>query len=159
MSEKELDNVNIDAERLTDRPHKNIRYGKCRYCNNIIGYGSRGMCNKHYMKYKRHGDPLYNNDKPKGMIEGYYRDAKTRRRKHRVIWEEYYREKLTKEEIIHHINFVKTDNRIENLWKYENASEHSRAHEQYKRLLKVLKENEEIYFNEGEYKIRYARTT
>ena len=72
MSEKELDNVNIGAERLTDHNSKakRINTNKCKYCDEIIGYGAKGMCNKHYMKYKRHGDPFFNDNKERGTIEG-----------------------------------------------------------------------------------------
>ncbi len=125
---------------------------RCIYCGDLLGKkGCLGMCNKHYIQYKRWGDPLHADKKERAMIDGYYRDGKTGRREHRVIWEEYYGEKLTKDEIIHHINFVKTDNRIENLYKYPNASEHVKAHRQYERLMDTLTENEEIYFENGEY--------
>ena len=55
------------------------------------------------------------------------------------------------EEVIHHINFVKTDNRIENLYKYDNASDHIKAHREYERLYENLADNEEIYFKDGCY--------
>lgn len=125
---------------------------KCLYCDNLLGKkGCLGMCNKHYIQYKRWGDPLHSDKKERATIDGYYRDGKTGRREHRVIYEEYYGVKLTLEEVIHHINFVKTDNRIENLWKYPNASEHAKAHWQYEKLYESLKDNEEIYFKDGQY--------
>lgn len=128
---------------------------RCIYCNNLLGKkGCLGMCNKHYIQYKRWGDPLHADNKERATVDGYYRDGKTGRREHRVIYEEYYGVKLTENEIIHHINFVKTDNRIENLWKYPNASEHIKAHRKFERLQANLKENQEIYFDNGEYIIR-----
>ena len=115
---------------------------KCIYCDNLLGKkGCLGMCNKHYIQYKRWGDPLHSDNKERATIDGYYRDGKTGRREHRVIWEEYYGEKLSDEEVIHHINFVKTDNRIENLYKYPNASEHIKAQRNFERLQDNLKEN------------------
>ena len=146
-----LDNGIEKEADLTDRPKKRANQNKCKYCDNIIGYGSRGMCNRHYMKYKRHGNPLHEISEPKYMIEGYCRDRKTRRRLHRIIWETHYNVILKNTEIIHHINLVKTDNRIENLWKYNNASEHIKAHENLKRISKTLREDEEIVFDRGEY--------
>ena len=125
---------------------------KCIYCDNLLGKkGCLGMCNKHYIQYKRWGDPLHSDKKEKATVDGYYRDGKTGRREHRVLYEEHYGIKLSNEEIIHHINFVKTDNRIENLWKYDNASEHIKAHRQFERLRDSMSENEEIIFDNGEY--------
>lgn len=137
----------IEAEENMNRENK-----KCIYCDNLIGKkGCLGMCNKHYIQYKRWGDPLHSDNKERATIDGYYRDGKTGRREHRVIWENYYGEKLGAEEIIHHINFVKLDNRIENLYKYKNASEHIKAHRQYERLMETLGDNEEIFFEDGQY--------
>lgn len=125
---------------------------RCIYCGELLGKkGCLGMCNKHYIQYKRWGDPLHADKKERATIDGYYRDGKTGRREHRVIWENHYGIKLKKDEIIHHINFVKTDNRIENLYKYDNASEHIKAHRQFERLMDSLADNEEIYFENGEY--------
>ena len=37
---------------------------KCKYCSNKIGkHGSLGMCNKHYIQYKRWGDPFHSDKK------------------------------------------------------------------------------------------------
>ena len=133
---------------------------KCIYCENLLGKkGCLGMCNKHYIQYKRWGDPLHADNKERATIDGYYRDGKTGRREHRIIYENYYGIKLTDEEIIHHINFVKTDNRIENLNKYANASEHIKAHREYERLLDNLNANEEIYFENGKYLTREREST
>lgn len=125
---------------------------KCIYCENTLDKkGCLGMCNKHYIQYKRWGDPLHSDKKERATIDGYYRDGKTGRREHRIIYEKYYGVILTKDEVIHHINFIKTDNRIENLWKYNNASEHIKAHRNYEKLMDSLKPNEEIVFENGSY--------
>ncbi len=47
---------------------------------------------------------------------------------HRLIMEEYLGRYLTKDENIHHINGIKTDNRIENLQLCGNNSEHRHLH-------------------------------
>ena len=46
---------------------------------------------------------------------------------HRYIMQEYLGRRLSSQEIVHHVNFVPDDNRIENL-KIMTASEHSKLH-------------------------------
>ena len=41
---------------------------------------------------------------------------------------------LTKEEVVHHINGIKSDNRIENLQLFSNHGEHIKLHELHKDL-------------------------
>lgn len=139
---------------LADKAINNLKREdqKCIYCDNLLGKkGCLGMCNKHYIQYKRWGDPLHADKKERATIDGYYRDGKTGRREHRVIYENHYGIKLKDEEIIHHINFVKTDNNIENLYKYNNASEHIKAHREFERLMESLTEEECICFEDGHY--------
>lgn len=52
---------------------------------------------------------------------------------HRKIMEEYLGRKLYKHEIIHHKNFNKKDNRIENLLLFKNQSEHLSYHNKIKK--------------------------
>ena len=47
---------------------------------------------------------------------------------HRYIVEKKIGRYLTKEEVVHHINEIIDDNRIENLYLFNNSKEHSRYH-------------------------------
>lgn len=60
-------------------------------------------------------------DHPFSNKNGYIRRA-------RIIIENYIGRYLTKEEVPHHINEIKTDDRIENLYLFPSNSEHMRYH-------------------------------
>ena len=124
---------------------------KCKYCDRQVGKtGALGMCNKHYQMYRLHGDPLYFDKKERCTPNGYYRTGKSGQHEHRKVYEDYYGVKLRPEQIIHHINFIRTDNRISNLYCYNSASEHQRVHNAYRRLLKECSA-EDIEFKDGMY--------
>ena len=54
--------------------------------------------------------------------------------KHRLIMEEYLSRYLTKQEVVHHINGIKDDNRIENLLLFENSKRHRGYHNKLRAL-------------------------
>ena len=109
------------------------------------------MCNKHYQMYRLHGDALYFDTRERPTNKGYYRIGKTGQHEHRKVYEDYYGIKLGSEQVIHHINFDKTDNHIENLWLYNSRAEHNRAHSTYRNLRKQYSP-ENIEFVDGIYK-------
>lgn len=65
---------------------------------------------------------------------GYIYISGTNRSVHNWIMEEYIiNRKMTKEEVIHHINGDKTDNRITNLQLFASQAEHDRHHRNTKK--------------------------
>lgn len=50
---------------------------------------------------------------------------------HRLIMEAFLNRYLAKEEVVHHINGIITDNRIENLMLFKNKKEHNDYHQQF----------------------------
>lgn len=67
-----------------------------------------------------------------------------KKRKHRIIMEEFIGRKLNKDEVIHHINGNKSDNRIDNL-QLMTQSEHIRLH--YNSGMKEILLKERSYIN------------
>ena len=50
------------------------------------------------------------------------------RGEHLIVTEKFLKRKLTKKERVHHLNEIKSDNRIENLMLFKSDSEHIKFH-------------------------------
>ena len=94
--------------------------------------------------------------KPKRTNKGWSIDSYGRKQiringryvaEHRKIIEDNLGRRLLRKEQIHHINCDKTDNRIENLHLFNNASEHLNSHRSIEKLIKELMERNIIRFN------------
>ena len=122
---------------------------KCSCCDTIIGTkGKRGMCNKHYLMWRTYGDSMHFDNRERPKNHGYYR--KNQIGEHRKVYEDFYGVKLKSTQIVHHIDFNRTNNAIENLWLFDNRGEHSKVHRDYEKLLKLYPA-ENIVFENGKY--------
>lgn len=106
-------------------------------CTNILKKQDGQICQVHRSRWFRHKNydisPDWKNlrkGKPSITSLGYVRININGKRilYHRYIMEQYLGRQLTKDERIHHINGIKTDNRIENLELIKNQSEHMKNH-------------------------------
>lgn len=90
---------------------------------------SRGLCKKHYARWLRHGDPLTLGKRPNGngslRKDGYWEFMIDGQQwlEHRYVWTQA-NGPIPKGAIIHHVNGVRGDNRLENLELVASVSEH-----------------------------------
>jgi hypothetical protein len=72
---------------------------------------------------------------------------------HRAVIEKHIGRYLDKTEIVHHINCIKNDNRLENLFLCKNSSQHNQCHWSLNKCLDSLIKNGHLFFDSetGEY--------
>jgi len=126
------------SKKCADEAKKNINH--CKVCNKVFsGRVARITCGiKCANIFKKRNGTWYEN----GYIVE-YTGAKNGIKQHRRIMQDYLGRKLTNDEVVHHINGIRDDNRLENL-QLTTHSEHSSHHriEEYNRgLLPFRKSN------------------
>lgn len=127
---------------------------RCSVCNEPVGQGCCGMCIKHYFQWKKYGDPLHYETRkyePYGNKgTKYYRFADGRW-VHKAVAEQMLGRKLKPNEIVHHINLDKLDNRESNLFVCQSNGEHLRIHRQLEHIAGELVRDGIIGFKDGKY--------
>jgi len=131
---------------------KNKNYGKilkCDSCENTFQIKHRNISKRKYLKcpncvIKIRTDR--NRTQNKYVIDKGYKREKRGIFVRRRILEEHLNRKLTKEEIVHHIDGNKFNNEICNLW-ITNLSNHTKAHKSLETLAMNLYKQGKIKFN------------
>jgi hypothetical protein len=73
---------------------------------------------------------------------------------HIKIMSDFLGRPIKKGEEIHHINFIRDDNRLENLYLYPSKSKHLSHHKSLFKLVDTLIKQNIITFEKGEYKMK-----
>lgn len=101
----------------------------CQYCGKQFYSTRKTFCSRECVNHYRSEHSQHRTHYENGYLIEYVKDynKKGNVKQHRRIMEEHLGRKLTKDEVVHHINGNKSDNRIENL-QVMSRGEHSSLH-------------------------------
>jgi hypothetical protein len=135
---------------------------KCPECGQMFEYPkwkhkkfcSQSCASKHYQK-----TPSAYRPKKSAGPKNRYRQARSvidgrRITIHRALMEQKLRKRLKSSEHVHHIDMNPSNNTIENLYLYKNASEHSKGHRTIDATVHFLLDNGIIGFESGKYYLK-----
>jgi len=92
------------------------------YCS----YKCRGLADRKELVFRNGYRYIHKPEHPNARGQGYFAE-------HRYIMEQHIGRLLDKKEVVHHINHVKNDNRLENLMLYGSAGQHTASEHPPKR--------------------------
>ena len=145
----------VKCRSIADNPFKGKQHSK--ESKAIIGKKSSKKFTKQYIEtnytQKFHGN-RHKSINGYTLITDYKhpnRDSHNNVLEHRMIMSQILGRPLTKKEIVHHINFVRNDNRPENLYLCSSRKEHNKEKMSLFKLVKELIDKKIIYFKNGEY--------
>lgn len=122
----------------------------------LIGFKSAKKFTKQYLQNLR----VKNNGNKKRDTNGYIliksyghpdRNSHNDMLEHRLKAEKKLKRRLTKHEIVHHIDCDKTNNKFINLYIYPNRSKHSSGHWSLHQIVPILLQSKVIKFKNGVY--------